>query len=190
MKKIKILFLLILTGFLFSACVSNKEDDLYKNKIYISIEIQNYGTLDAELYPDVAPITVEHFVSLVKSGFYDGLTFHRIIDGFMIQGGITTDNKIKGEFKANGFTNNLKHERGVISMARKDSGYDTASSQFFIVQTTNTSLDGQYAAFGKITSGMEIVDKICKETKVENSNGTVLVENQPIITKITVKDGS
>ena len=146
-----------------------------------------------DLYPNVAPITVKNFLDLVNSGFYDGLTFHRIIDGFMIQGGDPlgtgfggSENTIKGEFSANGFNNPLKHERGVISMARGTYDYDSASSQFFIVQTTYPSLDGQYASFGKVTSGIDIVDKICKDTPVEDDNGSVLKENQPVISKIYV----
>ena len=168
-------------------------DEIFSKVEKVNIEIENYGTISLDLYPNVAPLTVENFISLVKKGFYDGLTFHRIIDGFMMQGGDPlgtgyggNDKKIKGEFEANGFKNPLKHERGVISMARGGNNYNSASSQFFIVQTTYPSLDGLYASFGKVTSGIEIVDKICKETKVEDRNGTVLKENQPKITRIYV----
>lgn len=204
MKKNKILLLLCCFTFLFilTACGNSKgkdnsndgnDIDKYEKKINVNMDIKNYGTIKLELYPDVAPKTVDNFVSLVKNGFYDGLTFHRIIDGFMIQGGDPegngyggSDKTIKGEFNANGFDNSLKHERGVISMARGAYDYNSASSQFFIVQTTYPSLDGQYASFGKVISGMDIVDKICKDTKIEDDNGTVLKENQPVIEKIYV----
>ena len=136
-----------------------------------------------------------NFLKLAKSGFYDGLTFHRIIDGFMIQGGDPegtgyggSDETIKGEFTQNGVENGISHVRGVISMARNGRDMDSASSQFFIVQSDSTFLDGQYAAFGHVTDGMEIVDAICKDIPVEDSNGTVLAENQPVITQIRVID--
>ncbi len=199
-KKIYLLIIICLVS-LFSACKSssdydNKQKRLYEDQININIEVKNYGTISLELYPNLAPITVDNFVSLVKSGFYDGLTFHRIIDGFMIQGGSPQGNssgglsqKIKGEFEANGIKNELKHERGVISMARAGNDYNSASCQFFIVHKTYPSLDGQYAAFGKVTNGIEVVDQIVKNTKIEDSNGTVLKENQPIIEKIYVVNG-
>lgn len=132
----------------------------------VIIEMEYGGKIELELYPDVAPKTVENFLKLVNEGFYDGLIFHRVIRGFMIQGGDPLGNgmggakdKIRGEFRANGFNNPLKHTRGVISMARS---YDpnSASSQFFIMHQDTPSLDGQYAAFGKVVSGMEIVDEI------------------------------
>ena len=133
----------------------------------INIVIQtNMGDIKAELYPDVAPITVKNFTDLIKKGFYDGLTFHRVIAGFMIQGGCPKGNGtggpgycIKGEFAANGVKNDLKHERGVLSMARAMAP-DSAGSQFFIMHHTSPHLDGQYAAFGKVTEGMDVVDKI------------------------------
>ena len=191
MKKI----LLILTTFVLAICLSACSEDKYAKKTYVNIEIEEYGTIELELYPDVAPVTVDNFVSLVESGFYDGLTFHRIIDGFMIQGGDPLGNgtggsskSIKGEFTANDFQNDLKHERGVISMARGSYDYNSARSQFFIVQTTYPSLDGQYASFGRVIKGIEIVDKICKDTKVEDRNGTTLKENQPFITKVYIVD--
>ena len=136
-----------------------------ETKDYIAkIEVKDYGTITLKLDGKTAPITVQNFVDLAKSGFYDGLTFHRIIEGFMIQGGDPngngtggSDKTIKGEFKDNGVKNNIKHKRGVISMARS-SDYDSASSQFFIMQEDNDSLDGQYAAFGHVTKGMKVVD--------------------------------
>ncbi len=161
---------------------------------HIEIDIQDYGTLKAELYGNVAPITVENFVKLARAGFYDGLTFHRIISGFMIQGGDPegtgmggSPDKIKGEFSANGVANSLKHTRGVLSMARSNS-YNSASSQFFIMHADASHLDGQYAAFGMVTEGMEIVDAICANTPVTDGNGSVARENQPVITAIRVLD--
>ena len=161
---------------------------------HIEITVKDYGTIKAELYEDVAPITVQNFISLADSGFYDGLTFHRIKSGFMIQGGAPKGNgtggsekNIKGEFVRNGVENNLKHKRGVLSMARANDP-DSASSQFFIMHQDAPHLDGSYAAFGCVTEGMEIVDKICENTKVVDSNGTVLSENQPVIESIKVID--
>jgi peptidyl-prolyl cis-trans isomerase B (cyclophilin B) len=162
-------------------------------KHHIEIDVKDYGIIKCELDADVAPITVTNFIDLANSGFYNGLTFHRIINGFMIQGGDPKGNgtggsssTIKGEFSKNGVKNNISHVRGTISMARSND-YNSASSQFFIMQKDNTSLDGLYAAFGSVTEGMDIVDKIAK-VKVEDDNGTVLKENQPVINSITVID--
>jgi len=170
-------------------------DKMYSTgKHGVNIEIKNYGTIELELDADVAPITVANFAKLVNEGFYNGLTFHRIIDGFMIQGGDPlgngtggSDENIKGEFAVNGVKNSISHVRGTISMARA-SDYNSASSQFFIVHEDSTFLDGQYAGFGKVTKGIEIVDQICEDTKIEDGNGTVLYKNQPIIEKITMVD--
>ncbi len=158
------------------------------------IEVQDYGTITAELYGEAAPITVVNFVKLANEGFYDGLTFHRIIDGFMIQGGDPkgngtggADEDIKGEFAQNGWNNPIAHERGVISMARSNAP-DSASSQFFIMHKKAAHLDGSYAAFGKVLTGMEVVDAICLKTPVTDGNGTVLKENQPVITSIKVTE--
>lgn len=158
-----------------------------------TIDIADYGVIELELYGSVAPLTVTNFVNLVNDGFYDGLTFHRIIDGFMIQGGDPlgtgmggSENTIVGEFAANGVDNTLSHKRGVISMARSQD-YNSASSQFFIVHEDSTFLDGQYAAFGEVVSGMDVVDAICDSVTVEDDNGTVLKENQPVISSITVE---
>lgn len=181
--------------------VNNEENeesevnDMYSSGTHhAQIVIKDYGTISLELYADIAPITVSNFAKLVNEGFYDGLTFHRIIEGFMIQGGDPlgngtggSDENIKGEFAMNGVQNSISHVRGTISMARATS-YNSASSQFFIMQEDTPSLDGQYAAFGKVTDGIEIVDKICEDTQVEDSNGTVLKENQPVIKKITMID--
>ena len=136
----------------------------------VTIEMENGGAIKAELYPDVAPITVKNFVDLAKKGFYDGLIFHRVIPGFMIQGGDPTGtgmggpgHTIKGEFSANGVKNDLKHTRGVLSMARSMMP-NSAGSQFFIMHQNAPHLDGQYAAFGKVIEGMDAVDHVA-ETK-------------------------
>lgn len=163
-----------------------------QGKPEVKITIKDYGTVTAELEPEYAPITVENFLSLAGDGFYDGLTFHRIISGFMIQGGDPegtgmggSDHKIKGEFSNNGVDNPLKNTRGAIAMARSRDN-DSASSQFFIVHEDSPHLDGDYAVFGYVTDGMDVVDQICKDTKVEDRNGTVKKENQPVIESIEV----
>lgn len=171
------------------------ENNMYSTgKHHAEIVVKNYGTIALELDADVAPITVENFANLVNEGFYNGLTFHRIISGFMIQGGDPLGNgtggsskTIKGEFASNGVKNSISHVRGTISMARS-SMPNSASSQFFIVHKDSTFLDGQYAAFGTVTSGMDVVDKICEDTVVEDNNGTVAKNNQPVIEKITMID--
>ena len=192
MKKIGYLLIVVLTCFLITGCSSDGDDKMLSGKINAEINIKDYGVIKLELDADSAPITVTNFVNLVNHKFYDGLTFHRIIDGFMIQGGDPLGNgtggsekTIKGEFKNNGVENNISHTRGTISMARSQAN-DSASSQFFIVQSDSTFLDGSYAGFGHVTSGMEIVDKICKDTKTEDDNGTVKKENQPVIESIKI----
>lgn len=171
---------------------SAEDEKSLSGKIKAEIDVKDYGVIKVELDADVAPITVANFVKLAKEGFYDGLTFHRIIDGFMIQGGDPEGNgtggsgeEIKGEFSQNGVENNLSHVRGTISMARSQAP-DSASSQFFIVQSDSPHLDGSYAGFGTVTEGMEIVDQICKDAKVEDNNGTVAPENQPVINSIKI----
>lgn len=158
------------------------------------ITVKDYGDIKLVLDGDTAPITVKNFVELAKSGFYDGLTFHRIIKGFMIQGGDPkgngtggSDKTIRGEFSKNGVENNISHKRGVISMARSQDN-NSASSQFFIMHEDGDYLDGSYAAFGHVTEGMDVVDKIAENTPVTDSNGTVLKKNQPIIEKIVITD--
>lgn len=158
------------------------------------ITVKDYGDIKLVLDGDTAPTTVKNFVKLAKSGFYDGLTFHRIIKGFMIQGGDPkgngtggSDKTIRGEFSKNGVENNISHKRGVISMARSQDN-NSASSQFFIMHEDGDYLDGSYAAFGHVTEGMDVVDKIAQNTPVTDSNGTVLKENQPIIEKIVITD--
>ena len=135
------------------------------------IELEDGGKIELELYPDIAPISTENFIKLASSGFYDGVTFHRVVPGFVIQGGDPTGTgaggpgyHIKGEFLANGVKNDLKHTRGVLSMARA-MAYDSAGSQFFIMVEDAPHLDGQYAAFGKVTSGMEVVDKVVSDSQ-------------------------
>lgn len=192
MKKI-ISFALVLSMLLLVLCSCGSKKTIAK------IEVENYGTITVELYPDIAPITVKNFVNLAKKGFYNGLTFHRIMDGFMIQGGDplgngtggNTDSQgnrltIKGEFTANGVNNTLSHKRGVISMARAQN-YNSASSQFFIMHKDAAYLDGAYAAFGQVTSGMEVVDKICADAKPIDGNGSIPAENQPKIISITIE---
>ena len=161
---------------------------------HAEIEIQDYGTITVELDGDAAPMTVQNFMDLANDGFYDGLTFHRIIAGFMMQGGDPngngtggSENTIKGEFSSNGVENTLSHTRGAISMARSQNP-DSASSQFFICHADSTFLDGQYACFGYVTKGMDVVDEICDNTPVEDDNGTVKTENQPVIESIKIVD--
>lgn len=178
-KTVCLLLALLLTVCALTSC--SKDENLSKVKIsdtttnYVAIQVENYGTIVIELYPDVAPITVTNFQKLVSEDFYDGLIFHRVIKNFMIQGGDPegtgsggSDENIKGEFSDNGFENNLSHKRGVVSMARQghsdpsiDSQFhDSASSQFFICHADSPHLDGEYAAFGKVIYGMEVVDSI------------------------------
>ncbi len=166
-------------------------------KHHVEITVKDYGTISVELDGDAAPITVENFLKLAEEGFYDGLTFHRIISGFMIQGGDPLGNgtggseeTIKGEFSKNGIENNLSHTRGAISMARSKK-MDSASSQFFIVHEDSTYLDSEYACFGYVTEGMEVVDAICEgipQTAYLDSNGLVAKESQPVIESVKVID--
>ena len=156
----------------------------------VIIEMENGKQIKLELYPDVAPITVENFEKLVKQGFYDGLIFHRVISGFMIQGGCPDGTgmggpgwHIKGEFAANGVKNDLKHTRGVISMARAQMP-DSAGSQFFIMHEDASHLDGQYAAFGKVVEGMDVVDEIAQVATDYNDKPTT----PQIMKSVTVID--
>ena len=164
---------------------------------HAEITVEGYGIITVALDETVAPITVQNFITLANEGFYDGLTFHRIISGFMIQGGDpngdgtggNTDEEgnricITGEFSDNGIENNLSHTRGVLSMARATAP-DSASSQFFIMHEDTPELDGQYAAFGWVTSGIDIVDKICENTPA-GLNGAVNKEDQPVIVSIRI----
>ncbi len=165
-------------------------EDLYADPIRFTIEMEDGGVMKGELYPKLAPATVDNFVKLAKEGFYDGLIFHRVIPGFMIQGG-GYDQKmkekpadaIKGEFTSNGFTNELKHTRGVISMARTNDP-DSASSQFFIMHADAPHLDGEYAAFGKITAGLDIIDEIAETETATND----IPVNPQVIKSITIQN--
>lgn len=161
---------------------------------HAEIDIQDYGTITVELDGDAAPITVQNFMDLANDGFYDGLTFHRIIAGFMMQGGDPngngtggSENTIKGEFSANGVENSLSHTRGAISMARSQA-YDSASSQFFICHADSTFLDGQYACFGYVTDGMDVVDAVCEAAQPTDDNGTIPADQQPVITEVRMID--
>ena len=156
------------------------------------IDIENYGSITLVLDGKAAPITVKNFVELAESGFYNGLTFHRIMSGFMMQGGDPlgngtggSENKIKGEFKQNGVDNPLSHTRGAISMARSNQP-DSASSQFFIVHADSTFLDGAYAVFGYVTEGIEVVDKVCEAAQPIDGNGTIPAAEQPVIKSISI----
>lgn len=170
----------------------NENTETATENVTAEIDVKDYGVIKVELDADAAPETVENFVKLAKDGFYDGLTFHRIISGFMIQGGDPngdgtggSDTTIKGEFSNNGVENPISHVRGTISMARSMEN-DSASSQFFIVHEDSTYLDGDYAGFGTVVEGMDVVDAICEAVQVEDSNGTVLPENQPVINSVKI----
>ena len=161
---------------------------------HVEITVRDYGVIKLELDADEAPITVTNFVQLARSGFYDGLTFHRIMDGFMIQGGDPTgtgyggsEKTIKGEFSQNGVQNNISHVEGVISMARAQDP-DSASSQFFITVADAKFLDSAYAGFGHVTEGMEIAKKIASDAKPTDANGSIDPKEQPVIESIKVID--
>ena len=159
---------------------------------WADLTIRDYGTVTIRLETEAAPITAANFIELAGSGFYNGLTFHRIIEGFMMQGGDPMGNgmggsskTIKGEFAANGVDTGLSHTRGAVSMARSQS-YNSASSQFFIVHQDSTYLDGQYAVFGYVTEGMDVVDKVCTEAKPVDGNGTIPASAQPVIDSVRI----
>lgn len=163
-------------------------------KHHAEIVIKDYGTIAVELDADTAPITVTNFVKLAQEGFYDGLTFHRIMDGFMMQGGDPLGNgtggsseTIKGEFSSNGVENALSHTKGAVSMARSSSP-DSASSQFFIVETDSTFLDGDYAVFGYVTEGIDIVEKICGDAQPTDNNGSIEKNKQPVMEAVKIID--
>ena len=198
MKLKKILAIVLafsLVACLMAGCGKKEEGDGASGKHHVEIMIKDYGKISVELDGDAAPITVENFLKLAKDGFYDGLTFHRIMAGFMMQGGDPngdgtggSSENIKGEFAVNGVENNLSHTRGAISMARS-SMLDSASSQFFIVHQDSTGLDGQYACFGYVTEGMDVVDAVCEtEYTYIDGNGGVEKGEQPVIESIKVID--
>lgn len=210
MKKSDIIFivfvvLLVFGIFIFSKVQNTKESkgktgnkgssnsNLLTGKHYVEIDVENYGKIKLELDADVAPITVTNFVNLVNDKFYDGLTFHRIIEGFMIQGGgyqkdgsKKIASSIKGEFLQNGVRNNISHKKGVISMARTPYDMDSASSEFFITQADSFHLDGSYAAFGYVIDGIDVVDKIAKKSKPTDDNGSISLDERPVIKTIRV----
>lgn len=180
--------------------VSNSAPELSEpldsTKEYIAeINVKDYGKITVKLDQNAAPITAKNFVDLANSGFYDGLTFHRIMNGFMMQGGDPkgngtggSENNIYGEFSENGFNNPLSHTKGAISMARNSFDMNSASSQFFIVQDSKAvpSLDGKYACFGYVTDGLDLVDKICADAKPTDNNGTIPKDQQPVIESVKI----
>ena len=194
MKKRLMVFLLLMSLMaVLAAC--GKENDA-SGKHHVEITVKDYGTITVELDGDAAPLTVENFLELAESGFYDGLTFHRIIEGFMMQGGDPlgtggggSTKTIKGEFSENGVENNLSHTRGAISMARSNA-MNSASSQFFIVHQDSTFLDGKYACFGYVTEGIEVVDAVCEyDWPFRDGTGTIQQkDSQPVIESVKVID--
>ena len=189
MKKLIVLLLAAVMLLSLFGCGKKSTGNLDTDTVYYAdIVIQDYGTITVQLDQSAAPITVENFVNLANSGFYNGLKFHRIMEGFMMQGGAgeTPPPSIVGEFSANGYENPLKHTRGAISMARTNV-MDSASSQFFIVHEDSLFLDGKYACFGYVTEGIEVVDAVCENSRPTDDNGTILEAEQPIITSITIR---
>jgi len=195
MKKLLTLFLavLMMLSFMLVSCsdestapsADSTAPEGFEGEYVAEMKVKGYGTITFELDSDSAPITVENFVNLARDEFYDGLTFHRIIEGFMMQGGASADKEvaeIEGEFSSNGVNNKLKHTRGAVSMART-SVPNSATSQFFIVQQESPHLDGDYACFGYVTSGMNVVDAICK-----GRNGILPTSDQPVIEYIKVTE--
>lgn len=200
--KIKHILVVAMTLLLLSGCGNGGSDStdsytppaLDENATYFAdIEIADYGMITIQLDQSVAPVTCANFVELAENGFYDGLTFHRIITGFMMQGGDPSgngtggsDNNIVGEFKSNGIENDLSHKRGVVSMARAQDP-NSASSQFFICHEDSDFLDGDYAAFGVVTEGMEVVDAVCEAAEPTDNNGTIPAEDQPVMTSVKIR---
>lgn len=177
-----------------SSCVTSASGEYASGTHHATIEVEGYGAIKLELDADVAPVTVANFAKLAGEGFYDGLTFHRIIEGFMVQGGDPngngtggSDEKIVGEFSDNGHPNSISHVRGTISMARSQA-YNSASSQFFIMQADTPSLDGQYAAFGHVTEGVDVVDAMCEAARPTDNNGTIAAADQPRIASVKMDD--
>lgn len=196
----KTIVVIALLALLLSACGTKPTSGVqqtpepFQTVRHAEITVRDYGTIKLELDEGCAPITVANFIKLAKAGFYDGLTFHRIMDGFMIQGGDPDGNgtggakdKIKGEFANNGVNNPISHVKGVISMARANAP-DSASSQFFITVADSTFLDGSYAAFGRVTEGMEVAEQIAKDARPIDNNGTIPKEQQPVIERIVITD--
>jgi len=200
--KIKHTLLVVLMLVMFTACGSNSSStsstytpaELDADTTYFAdIDIADYGMITVELDQKAAPITCANFVELAESGFYDGLTFHRIMAGFMMQGGDPegngmggSENEIVGEFAMNGHENSISHVRGVISMARAQDP-NSASSQFFICHEDSTFLDGQYAAFGEVIEGLDVVDTVCEKAQPVDDNGTIPAEEQPVMTSVKIR---
>ena len=204
MKKFTIFLLsLILALTFFTACggsenqpenAENSENNVQSGEVlplrHVEMSIRDYGTVELELDPNEAPVTVDNFIRLASDGFYDGLTFHRIMDGFMIQGGadLSADlQPIVGEFSENGYENNISHTEGVISMARTNDP-NSATSQFFITVADTTYLDGNYAAFGHVTEGLDVCKRIAGDAQPIDNNGTIPTDQQPVIEYIKVLD--
>ena len=200
MKKGMILFLAALLLLSLTACGGGSKQDgpsaaagTFEKVRHAEITIKGYGTIKLELDEGTAPITVANFIKLAQAGFYDGLTFHRIMDGFMIQGGAPNASStikpetIKGEFSSNGVQNPIQQVAGIISMARATNP-DSASSQFFITVADSPHLNGNYAAFGRVTEGLAIAQKIAKDAKPTDNNGTIPAAQQPVIEKIVITD--
>ena len=190
MKKIIALLLAAVLAMCLFGCGKEQTGAVDGDTVYYAdIVIEDYGTIVVQLDQAAAPTTVDNFVKLASSGFYNGLTFHRIMAGFMMQGGANPTNvpdSIVGEFAANGYDNPLKHTRGVISMARTNDP-NSASSQFFIVHQDSPHLDGQYAAFGCVIEGIEVVDAVCGNANPTDGNGSIAEEDRPVITSITIR---
>lgn len=212
-NKLFILLTIILASTLLTACSSNKTKEIKEDLLgidfntetnevelsqyetenpVVAMYIENYGAIVIELYPDIAPNTVANFISLTKSNFYDNNTMHRLVPGFVLQGGDPTGTgtggpgyTIKGEFSANDFENNLKHEKGIVSMARTSVSKDTAGSQFFIMLGTASYLDGQYAAFGKVIDGWSNIENIINNEQVQNQE-TGQLKNNLVIKKTLI----
>lgn len=199
--KSRLIILAIFIMVLFTACGSSSDTQgTYEPPAldaeatyYADIEIEGYGTVTVKLDQKAAPVTCANFVELAENGFYDGLTFHRIIEGFMMQGGDPagngtggSENNIIGEFASNGHNNDISHERGVISMARSGDP-NSATSQFFICHEDSDFLDGDYAAFGIVTSGIDVVDAVCSSAEPTDDNGTIPAEAQPVIKSVKIR---
>jgi len=199
--KFKLIILAVMMMVLFTACGGGSDAaGTYtppeldaKATYYADIDIEGYGVITVQLDQKAAPVTCANFVELAEGGFYDGLTFHRIIEGFMMQGGDPagngtggSENNIVGEFSSNGYDNDLSHERGVISMARS-SDPNSASSQFFICHEDAPHLDGDYAAFGVVTGGLDVVDAVCEKAEPSDGNGTIPTEAQPVIKSVIIR---
>lgn len=199
--KFKHVLIIVMMLLLFTGCGGSSDtSDTYtppaldtEATYYADIDIADYGVITVKLDQEAAPVTCANFVELAESGFYDGLTFHRIMADFMMQGGDPSgdgtggsDNNIVGEFSSNGFENDLSHKRGVISMARAQDP-NSASSQFFICHADSDFLDGDYAAFGVVTSGIEVVDEVCKKAEPTDNNGTIPSDAQPVINSIKIR---